>query len=144
MRITLLLVFLSGFSLFAQVLNSPSPLIIQEETPQKAFPLISHCSCGREAHYAGGNKALSAYINHFIRFPRDITWGDIENVRAYVEFYVERDGSLTNIEVIRTNFPDTDESIIRVFEGMTQWIGAEFGCGAARTKVRVPILIKLV
>jgi protein TonB len=97
------------------------------------------CGCGMETHYAGGSKALSAFVNDHIALPSDINWGNTSHVRTYVEFVVEKDGSLSNVQVILTNFPEINEFILSVFNSMTNWVAGEYSCETVRTYVRVPI-----
>lgn len=145
MRMTLFLVFLSGFSIFAQDFAPPPTVRLPDTTPKIQFaPLMSHCGCGRETHYTGGHDALNSFINNNISFPRSMNWGDLQTVRAYVEFVVERDGSLSDIRVIRTNFPDIDEYLLSVFEKMSNWVVGENRCTEKPSYVRVPVSVVLI
>ncbi|PHR35456.1 MAG: hypothetical protein COA38_02020 [Fluviicola sp.] len=145
MRISLFLVFLSGFSLFAQDFVPPPNIAIPDTTHKIEFALLSHCYCGRPQYYIGGSAAISAFISKNISFPDEVNWGDVQYVRAYVRFIVEEDGSLTDIRVMRTNFPDINEHIVSVFRKMTNWVASEYGCSSERrlSYVRVPISLVL-
>lgn len=143
MRISLFLVFLSGFSVFAQDFAPAPDTSLPDTAPKIKAELIEFCGCGQETHYAGGHAALFTFINSNISFPPDVNWGDLQKVRAYVEFVVERDGSLSDIHVIWTNFPEMDEHLLSVFRKMTNWVAGEYRCIAVRTNVRVPISLIL-
>lgn len=86
---------------------------------------------------------MSAFISRNVSFPIDMNWGDIKRIKSYVMFKVQKDGSLDEIHVVWTNFSDANESIIEVFEMMTNWVGADYPCAAAGTLVRVPVSIEL-
>lgn len=142
MRITLFLVFLSGFSLFAQDFAPPPAVRLPDQAPMlKRTDFNSHCGCGRDPHYLGGRNALSAFISENISFPSDMNWGGVQRVRAYVQFIVEKDGSLTNLHVIHSSFSDTDVYILDVFRKMTNWVADEYGCSLRPTYIRVPVTI---
>ena len=141
MRITLFLVFLSGFSLFAQDFAPPPAVKSPDSSPKLLVEIIDICGCGLETHYAGGHSALSSFVNDKIVIPNDINWGNIQRVRAYVQFIVEKDGSLTDIHILHTNFSDLDEAILAVFHQMTNWIAGEYDCIVQRERVRVPITV---
>lgn len=88
-----------------------------------------------------GSSALSSFINDNISLSNDINWGNTERVLAYVVFVVEKDGSLSDIHIVKTNFPEVNESILSVFKKMDNWIAGEAKCVSVRTRVRVPILL---
>lgn len=115
MRLTLFLIVLSNFSIFAQDLAPPLAVNPPDNIPNVQVEIINFCGCGLETHYAGGSAALSAFINDHIELPTDINWGNISRVRTYVEFIVEKDGSLSDIQVVRTNFPETNQIITSIF-----------------------------
>ncbi|MFK7787834.1 MAG: hypothetical protein AB8B56_22115 [Crocinitomicaceae bacterium] len=139
MRLTLLLLICSSLTVLAQDFTPPQ---VDSNEDSNVFPVVIwECGCGMEAHYAGGSPALSKYVNEQINLSSDIQWGNTTRVRAYVQFIVEKDGSLSGIHVSRTNFPETNESILNVFYGMTNWIAGEYDCKSTRTRVRVPVCL---
>lgn len=140
MRLTLFYIFVSCSTLFAQEVVSPLVMDIPDNRPKINVEIIDLCGCGLETHYAGGITALSAFVNERISL-KNVRWGDTERVRAYVEFVVEKDGNLTNLHIIRTNFPEIDENILAVFRQMTNWIAGEEKCFPHRTNVRVPVSV---
>ena len=144
MRLTLLLIIFSVFSVFSQDL-APAPDVGSPSLSalQIAPAEIWDCGCGMETHYAGGGKALSAFVNDHIDLPSDINWGNTSLVRTYVEFIVEKDGSLSDIQIIHTNFPEANEYILSVFRNMTNWVAGEYRCETVRTNVRVPVLLEI-
>lgn len=140
MRLTLFFILVSYSTLFAQEIVPPPVMDLPDNRPKIKVEIIDLCGCGLETHYAGGIAALSAFVNKHISL-KDVRWGNTERVRAYVEFVVEKDGSLTNLHVIRTNFPEIDENILAVFRKMTNWIAGEEKCFPHRTNVRVPVSV---
>lgn len=144
MRILLLLLIItSGFSSFGQGFAPEMDTSSPNTAPKIKLEIIDMCGCGQETHYAGGIAALHKFINENISFPDDMDWGNIEYVRTYVQFIVERDGHLTNVEVVRTNFPEADEYILAAFGKMKNWVAGEIDCMAARTRLRIPISLVL-
>lgn len=143
MRITLLLVLFQSFLSFSQELTSHPELSPSASAPKVNYEIIEICGCGRETHYAGGIRALQADIKNHLSFPSDFQWRDLKMLRAYVKFVIELDGSITGLEVIRTNFPDANEYILDAFQYMPNWIPGEENCLAEQAYVRVPITIWL-
>jgi len=140
MRLILLFFFFTIFSALGQELTSPPSVDLPAPSPLYRGEVLV-CGCGMEAQYAGGQRAFSAFVNDHIQFPADVQWGSTSRVRAYVQFIVEKDGSLSDIHILRTNFSEMGEAILTVFGKMTNWLAGEYDCEPGRTRVRVPISI---
>jgi hypothetical protein len=132
--------FLSNLSAFAQEL-APPPKVNLPIAPTIKPAVIWDCGCGMEAHYAGGSRGLSEFVNAHIDLPSDIYWGNTTRTHVFVGFYIEKDGSLSDLRIIRTIFPELNSSILAVFRKTTNWVAGEYRCEATRTWVRVPISI---
>lgn len=143
MRISLFLALLSGFSVFAQDFAPPPDVKLPDTSPRIVFEITETCGCGQETHYAGGLVALHSFIKKNISFPYDMNWRNTEHVQTYVQFIVERDGSLSDVHVIRTDFPEANEYILAAFGKMKNWIAGEVNCVPARTRMRIPISLVL-
>lgn len=144
MRISLFILLLSGFSVSAQGFAPAPDVSLPDNTPKIVFEIIDLCGCGQEAHYAGGITALHTFIKQNIAFPSDMQWGDRKRLRVYVQFIVERDGSLSNVHVIKTELPEANEYILAVFGKMKNWIPGEINCTPERTRMRIPISLVLL
>ena len=68
--------------------------------------------------FPGGQKALFEYLANNVRYPdADITG------RVVVQFLVQADGSITDIEVVRSlGYPKFDEEAVRVISEMPKWV----------------------
>ena len=80
------------------------PLLITEEEPE--FP--------------GGMEALKTFLHNETHYPAEAKeQGVVGNV--YVNFVVERDGSISNPKVLGRLFPQCDEEAVRVIMSMPKW-----------------------
>lgn len=78
------------------------------------------------------------FISENVKYPEvDKEMGN--QGRVYVEFIVEKDGSLTNVKVLRGVSKTIDEEAKRVIRAMPNWIPGESGGKIVRTKTRLPI-----
>ena len=101
----------------------------QEEISQ--FPDI-------QAEYPGGPEAMMKFISENIQYPPDAKEICIQG-RVFISLIVERDGSLSNVEVIRGVQSLLDKEAVRVVCAMPKWIPAETGGKNVRSKVHIPI-----
>lgn len=116
------------------VINSPWPevpdsnqvQIVVEEMP--SFP--------------GGMPALSAYMTEHLRYP-----AEAKNLRheglVLMQFVVEKDGFVSNAEVIRSIGYGCDEEALRVVNAMPAWKPGMRGGKPVRVRYSLPIRFKL-
>lgn len=92
--------------------------------------------------FPGGEKALSAYLGKNVKYPAASI--DINSQgRVVVQFIVDRDGSITNAQVVRGVDPYLDKEALRVINSMPKWSPGRQGGKAVRVKFTVPVLFKL-
>lgn len=111
-------------------LNGPEELFIEEE-PIVQVPEL-------EAEYPGGQEAMMKFISENIQYPPDAKEMCIQG-RVFISLIVERDGSLSRVEVVRGVHSSLDKEALRVTRAMSDWIPAEVGGKNVRSKVYIPI-----
>lgn len=77
-----------------------------------------------------------------IKYPRSAIEAQIEGT-VYVEFVVEKDGSLTDIHIARKSTSLLDQEALRVIKAMPKWIPGKQRNKAVRVRFRVPIKFEL-
>lgn len=94
--------------------------------------------------FPGGQVALFQYIQDNVHHPHGYD-PDGAKVRVIMQFVVEKDGTLTNIEVVRSldNGGGYDQEAIRVIESMPKWNPGRQRGERARVKYTVPITFKI-
>lgn len=96
----------------------------------------------RMPHFIGGEEARLKYLNENIKYPLEARISGIQG-RVFVTFIVERDGSVTNVRLLRGIGGGCDEEAIRVIKNMPEWVpGTERG-KPVRVQYNMPILFHL-
>jgi len=90
--------------------------------------------------FPGGQLAMMRFINENIHRP---VVGHCFGGRVIVQFVVEKDGSITNIEVVRGVDPSLDREAIRIVESMPNWIPGEQRGEKVRVKFILPVIFRL-
>jgi TonB family protein len=85
-------------------------------------------------HFPGGDEALEDYLKTNIRYPQV---KDTLDGRVVISFVVERDGSITNAEVVKSLAPAYDAEALRVVSAMPKWVHE----GGFTVKIRYAIPI---
>ena len=63
--------------------------------------------------------------------------------RVIIAFVVERDGSITDVNVVRSVDPSLDKEAARVVRNMPKWIPGKQNGAPVRVKYNVPVTFRL-
>lgn len=122
----------------------PEPYPIPEPEPEpipvQVDPVLEITEI--EPAYPGGAAELMKFISENIEYP-EMAREMNEQGRVYVQFIVERDGSLTKVEVIRGVTESLDREAIRVMRLMPKWTPGESDGKIVRVRMRLPIQFRL-
>jgi protein TonB len=81
---------------------------------------------------------IKAYIAKNLKYPREANNYGVEGV-MYVEFVIEKDGSISNVKTIRGLGYGCDEEAIRVIKNMPAWNPGKQRNVAVRVKKTLPV-----
>ena len=88
--------------------------------------------------FPGGIDALRKFIADNLIYPQEAQEKGIQG-QVFCQFVIERDGSVSNIQVVRGIHPLLDEEAIRVIELMPKWIPGECYEEPVRVRFTLPI-----
>jgi protein TonB len=94
------------------------------------------------ASYPGGIPALMDFLNENIKYPEQAEREGIEG-RVVAGFIVERDGSVSNIEILKSVHPLLDAEVVRVMSLMPNWIPGKQHGMPIRTRYSMPVTFRL-
>ncbi len=92
--------------------------------------------------FPGGDVALVNFLSENVRYPVNAQNAGVEG-RVICEFVVNTDGSIVNIEVLRSVHPDLDNEAKRVIKSMPKWQPATAKGKPVRVKYTMPINFRL-
>lgn len=116
-------------------IKAPEPPKHVEET--KIFTVVEQMPL-----FPGGDAALMAYLRDNIHYPTVAAENGVQG-RVVVGFVVERDGSITDVNVLRSVDPSLDREAMRVVKGMPRWTPGKQNGSAVRVKYQVPVTFRL-
>ena len=91
-----------------------------------------------KAQYPQGTDSLKAFILNNLKYPSDAC----VQGRVVIAFVVEKDGSITNVDIVRSVHPAFDEEAVRFVSMMPKWIPAKNNGKIVRSRYYLPILLK--
>ena len=96
----------------------------------------------KPAQFPGGDQASYQWLAQNIKYPAKAQEQGIQG-RVFVRFVVDRDGTITDIEVMRSPDPSLSEEAIRVISRMPLWEPAMQGGKPVRCRFSLPVMFKL-
>lgn len=111
------------------------PKHVVEET--KIFTVVEQMPM-----YPGGDGALMGYLRDNIKYPTVAAENGVQG-RVVVGFVVERDGSITDVNILRGVDPSLDREAMRVVKSMPRWNPGKQNGSAVRVKYQVPVSFRL-
>ena len=118
-----------------EVIAQPEPPKHEEES--KVFDVVEQMPS-----FPGGNGALLEYLATHVKYPVVAQENGVQG-RVIVSFVVERDGSITDVRVVRSVDPSLDREAARVVSSMPRWTPGKQNGSAVRVKYNVPVMFKL-
>ena len=98
--------------------------------------------CEQMPIFEGGDAALLKYLGENLKYPDKTKERGVQG-RLVIGFIVEKDGSLTDVKVLRPVDIDLDAEVLRLVKGMPKWIPGRQNGKRVRVRYLLPIHICL-
>ncbi len=110
---------------------------IQEQNEDQIFESVEH-----NPEFKGGKISMYKFLGSNIIYPKAAQKAK-KSGRVFVRFVVEKDGSLSNFELLESLGYGCDEEAIRVIKSMPKWIPGTQNGKPVRVYYKMPIVYKL-
>ncbi len=135
----LALSLIAANSAFAQKNDSAKQSVSQKQA--KGNTLLS-ADLDRLPEFPGGYAAMMRFMSDNIEYPIEAQKKEIQG-KVIVQFFVEDDGEIFNVNVLRGIDPLLDEEAVRVVGIMPKWIPAMKDGKTERCQFTLPVMFKL-
>ena len=99
--------------------------------------------CEKAPEFPGGMDAMMKYLYENIKYPAEAEAAGKDG-RAIVQFIVKKDGSIGNVEIIRSSGDNSlDTEAIRVIASMPKWNPGTQGGKPVNVKFTLPVVFKV-
>ena len=115
------------------------PPVVETETVVED---VIHVSVEIMPEFPGGTAALMKYLSGNIKYPM-ISQETGSQGKVIVQFVVDKDGTITNPEVVRGVDPYLDKEAVRVISSMPKWKPGVQNGKKVRVKYTVPVMFRL-
>ncbi len=107
------------------------------ESTEKTFEVVEQMPA-----FPGGDAALMKYLSENIKYPEAAEKAG-EQGRVVVNFIVEKDGAISNVNVVRSVTSTLDAEAVRVIKAMPKWVPGKQDGQFVRVKYNVPVSFRL-
>lgn len=115
----------------------PPPKPKTEEVSEEIFVVVE-----KQPEFPGGNTAMMKFLSSNIKYPVIAQENGIHG-RVICNFVVERDGSITDVQVVRGVDPSLDKEAVRVIQSMPKWEPGKQRGSAVRVRFTLPVVFRL-
>ena len=111
---------------------------VPDEEDEKIYVVVEQMP-----QFPGGQQALFKYLSENVKYPAIAKENRIQG-RVICQFVVNKDGSITDVEVVRSGGdPSLDREAVRVIKSMPNWIPGRQKGKPIRVKYSVPVNFRL-
>ncbi|MCQ2340007.1 MAG: energy transducer TonB [Paludibacteraceae bacterium] len=119
------------------VIQAPVEIKEEEEEENVVFVIVE-----KQPEFPGGTQAMMKYLSENIKYPMIAQENGIQG-RVICQFVVNKDGSIVDIQVVRSVDPSLDKEAIRVIKSMPKWKPGMQRGKAVRVKFTLPVVFRL-
>lgn len=141
--------FAAFFSCALSAQDIPSSIDTSVYAPVQAEPLSTNSLLNKPLpegatlpSFLGGDQGLMRFLGSNINYPNQAVKNNIQGVVA-LSFVVERDGSISNVVVLRDIGGGCAEESVRVVKAMPRWLPGMVEGVAVRVGYTLPVRFKL-
>lgn len=109
-----------------------------EDEEEEEDEIVEMVDVSKQAAFKGD---LMAWLKKNLEYPQVAIDNNIQG-RVFVQFVVEKDGSITNVKVSRGVDPLLDKEAERVVKAMPKWSPAEQNGKVCRSRFTLPVMFR--
>lgn len=114
----------------------------EEQNESESNKIFNGDDVDQQPSFSGGTNALNTFIASNLKYPLVAQEKGIQG-RVVVKFIVEKDGSISNVEVVRSVDPVLDNEAMRVVKAMPKWIPGQINGKAVKVECSHPFVFRL-
>jgi protein TonB len=126
--------------LAATIANAQDKEKAQQDAQKEGYEVFDQPD--QNPQFPGGDKACLDYIKKNMCYPEEAKKKGIEG-RVFVQFVVNKDGSIVDVKVLRSPDPSLSKEAERVVKEMPKWRPARQGNKPVRSRFNLPVMFRL-
>ena len=111
--------------------------VVVKTVPDTPFDVVEQMP-----EFPGGQEALMQFLRQEVKYPKEASKDGVQG-RVVVQFVVEKDGSISEVEVVKKVNEHLDAEAVRVVNAMPKWKPGKQKGENVRVKYTLPISFRL-
>lgn len=116
-------------------LPPPPPAPVEEEKADEIFTIVE-----QDPEFTGGD--INKWLSSHLQYPEIAAESGIQG-RVFLQFVIEKDGSATDVKVVRGVDPSLDKEAVRVVKMMPKWKPGMQRGKPVRYRYTLPVVFRL-
>ena len=121
----------------AVVASGPIGPVVEADDDDRIFDVVE-----QNAEFPGGDEACFKWLSEHIKYPSICQEQGVQG-RVVVSFVVNKDGSIVDVNTVRSPDPNLTKEAERVVKMMPKWKPARQGNRTVRSRFNLPVLFRL-
>ncbi len=117
-----------------------SPMLFAQDVNEDED--VVYVEVQKSPEFEGGVQRLYEFLGNQMSYPKKAKKKGVQG-RVILQFVVERDGSVSDVEVVKGVDKDLDKEAVRVVKLMPRWVPGEMDGEPVRVKYTLPILFRI-
>lgn len=112
------------------------------EIPEVQFEEEIFLIVEEQASFKGGTGAWASYVNNSLKYPEQAKRLGIEG-RVYLSFIVDKQGSLSNIQLVKGIGAGCDQAALNMLKASPNWLAAKQRGRSVNSKMQLAVTFKI-
>lgn len=108
-------------------------MVVEEDSISPPYTIVEQMP-----EFPGGEAALRKYLSTAVKYPRIATENGVQG-KVFVNFVVDKNGSISTVKVLRGVDSALDQEAVRVIKAMPKWIPGKQNGETVRVSYTIPI-----
>ena len=121
----------------AAVVTGPVGPVVEADDDDRIYEMVEE-----NAQFPGGDAECFKWLSEHIKYPSICVEQGVQG-RVIVNFVVNRDGSIVDVETVRSPDPNLTKEAERVVKLMPKWKPARQGNKTVRSRFTLPVMFRL-
>ena len=121
----------------AVVPTGPVGPVVEVDDDERIYEVVEE-----NAQFPGGDEACMKWLAEHLKYPSICQEQGVQG-RVFLKFVVNRDGSIVDVEIVRSPDPNLSKEAERVVKMMPKWKPARQGNKTVRARFNLPVNFRL-
>ena len=121
----------------AAVVTGPVGPVVEVDEDDRIYEFVEE-----NAQFPGGDEACFKWLSEHVKYPSIAAEQGIQG-RVIVKFVINKDGSIVDVEIVKSPDPSLSKEAERLVKSMPKWKPGRQNGSAVRVKYTVPVVFRL-